>query len=76
MEMILGEKREFGDCDVEIENKKVEPRPEIRGDIARTYRYMDKAYPGKLMFKGLWASSDHFSELRDHRRSKGVTPMP
>jgi deoxyribonuclease-1 len=47
MEMIPGEKREFGDCDVEIENHKVEPRPEIRGDIVRTYRYMDKAYPGK-----------------------------
>ena len=47
MEMIPGEKREFGACDVEIEDNKVEPRPEIRGDIARTYRYMDKAYPGK-----------------------------
>jgi deoxyribonuclease-1 len=47
MEMIPGEKREFGDCDVEIENHKVEPRPEIRGDIARTYRYMNQAYPGK-----------------------------
>ena len=47
MEMIPGEKREFGACDVEIENKKVEPRPEVRGDIARTYMYMDKAYPGQ-----------------------------
>jgi deoxyribonuclease-1 len=33
MEMIPGEKREFGACDVEIENRKIEPRPEIRGDI-------------------------------------------
>jgi deoxyribonuclease-1 len=47
MEMIPGEKREFGECDVEIEDNKMEPRPEIRGDIARTYLYMDKAYPGK-----------------------------
>jgi len=46
MEMIPGEKREFGACDVEIENRKFEPRPEIRGDIARTYLYMDMAYPG------------------------------
>jgi len=46
MEMIPGEKREFGACDVEIENRKIEPRPEIRGDIARTYMYMDWAYPG------------------------------
>src|SRR5215470_7912826 len=44
--MIPGEKREFGACDVEIENRKIEPRPEIRGDIARTYIYMDWAYPG------------------------------
>ena len=46
MEMIPGEKREFGACDVEIENRKIEPRPEIRGDIARTYLYMEWAYPG------------------------------
>ena len=30
----------------------------------------------KLMFKGLWASPDHFSESRDHRRSERVAPMP
>jgi deoxyribonuclease-1 len=46
MEMIPGEKRDFGACDVEIEHRKIEPRPEIRGDIARTYLYMDWAYPG------------------------------
>jgi deoxyribonuclease-1 len=46
MEMIPGEKRAFGACDVEIENRKIEPRPEIRGDIARTYLYMEWAYPG------------------------------
>jgi deoxyribonuclease-1 len=44
--MIPGVKREFGACDVEIENRKIEPRPKIRGDIARTYLYMDWAYPG------------------------------
>ena len=47
MEMIPGEKREFGECDVEMENHKVEPRAEIRGDIARTYMYMNQVYPGK-----------------------------
>jgi deoxyribonuclease-1 len=46
MEMIPEEKRAFGACDVEIENRKIEPRPEIRGDVARTYLYMDWAYPG------------------------------
>jgi len=44
--MIPGEKREFGECDMEIENRKVEPPPEVRGNIARTYFYMDWAYPG------------------------------
>ncbi len=40
-----GEVREYGVCDVEIRDKKIEPRPEVRGDIARTYLYMDWAYP-------------------------------
>jgi deoxyribonuclease-1 len=44
--MIPGEKREFGTCDMEIENPKAEPRPEVRGDIARIYFYMNWAYPG------------------------------
>ncbi len=44
--MIPGEKREFGTCDMEIENRKAEPRLEVRGNIARIYFYMDLAYPG------------------------------
>ena len=47
MAMIPGEKREFGACDVEIEDRKVEPKPDIRGDIARTYFYMNAAYPDR-----------------------------
>ena len=47
MAMIAGEAREFGQCDVEIADRKVEPRPAIRGDIARIYLYMDAAYPGR-----------------------------
>jgi len=31
---------------MEIENRKAEPLPEKRGNIARTYFYMDWAYPG------------------------------
>ena len=45
--IIPGEPREYGPCDFEIENRKAEPREEIRGDIARTYFYMDWAYPGR-----------------------------
>jgi len=47
MEIINGEKRKFGKCDVEIKNKKVEPKESIRGEIARTYLYMDSVYPGR-----------------------------
>jgi len=45
--MIPGEKREFGNCDFEVSDKYVEPAPNIRGDIARTYFYMNDVYPGK-----------------------------
>ena len=31
MAIIKGEKREFGKCDVEIKNHKVEPKESIRG---------------------------------------------
>ena len=47
MAIIKGEKREFGKCDVEIKNKKVEPKESIRGEIARTYMYMDSVYPDR-----------------------------
>lgn len=47
MEEIPGEAREYGACDVEIDGRKIEPKPSIRGDIARIYFYMDKAYPGR-----------------------------
>jgi deoxyribonuclease-1 len=47
---IDGEVREFGKCDIEIKNKKVEPAPKIRGDIARTYLYMEQTYPQYVKF--------------------------
>jgi deoxyribonuclease-1 len=45
MAMISGEAHAFGRCDLEIEDQKIEPRPAIRGDIARSYFYMNAAYP-------------------------------
>ena len=44
--MISGEKRSYGQCDVEInfKAKRAEPTPEIRGDIARIYFYMSDRY--------------------------------
>ncbi len=45
--MIPGEERRFGSCDMEISNRKAEPPEDVRGDIARTYFYMDDAYPNR-----------------------------
>lgn len=45
--IVAGEEREYGACDFEISGRTVEPRPEIRGDIARIYFYMDDAYPNR-----------------------------
>lgn len=47
MDMIPGEKRNYGLCDIEIEGRKVEPTEAVRGNIARTYLYMDAMYPGR-----------------------------
>jgi deoxyribonuclease-1 len=44
--MIAGEKRKFGACDMEIEGRVAEPPERVRGNIARTYKYMNQAYPG------------------------------
>ena len=49
MGIIEGEKREFGKCDVELDRRIIEPKPDIRGDIARTYIYMDSVYPVKTI---------------------------
>ena len=65
MAEIPGEAREYGACDVEIEGRRIEPKPSIRGDIARIYLYMDQAYPkrgivGKQRRRILraWATED------------------
>nr|WP_227665257.1 endonuclease [Magnetococcus marinus] len=44
--MVAGEPRAYGACDFEIDwdTDRVEPRPEVRGDIARTYFYMNASY--------------------------------
>lgn len=36
----------FGACKTKIANGVIEPREEVRGFVARTYKYMDYAYPG------------------------------
>lgn len=72
--MIPGEPRRFGNCDMEIEDRKAEPRPEIRGDIARIYFYMNEAYPGRgivskknrKLFEA-WAAADPVDEWEKER---------
>ena len=46
--LISGEKRAFGSCDFEVSGNIAEPAPEIRGDIARIYFYMNNAYPERI----------------------------
>lgn len=44
--IVQGEKRQFGQCDFEVDTRYrvVEPRPEVRGDIARAMFYMYDQY--------------------------------
>lgn len=46
MGLLAGEERLYGTCDFEVneEMDRVEPRPEVRGDIARIYFYMEWMY--------------------------------
>lgn len=37
----------FGACPVKIKDRKIEPPGHVKGDIARVYFYMHKAYPGR-----------------------------
>ena len=77
MAIIEGEKREFGKCDVEIKSRKVEPREEIRGEIARTYMYMDSVYPGRGIISkknrrlfDAWNKSDPVDEWECERTKR------
>ena len=51
-EMITGNNWEFGTCQVKIEDRKIEPPAQTRGFIARTFKYMDWAYPGHGIISG------------------------
>jgi deoxyribonuclease I len=42
---VQDESHPFGRCDVKLADNAFEPRPEVRGDVARTYMYMNAAYP-------------------------------
>ena len=74
MAMIPGNQYRFGACKTKIEDRKIEPRPEVRGEIARTYLYMERAYPGHGVISGknmklyqVWDKSDPVDELECER---------
>jgi len=79
--LIPGENREFGTCDMEIENRKAEPRPKVSGDIARIYFYINWAYPGhgsiskknRKLFKA-WDKEDPVDawEFERSKRIEGI----
>ena len=63
MAQLAGEPRDFGSCDVEVLDGKFEPRDRIRGEVARTYFYMEAAYPNR----GIIAKSQRKLLLAWHR---------
>lgn len=46
---LAGEPREFGKCDIEIYNRKAEPRDEVKGNVARALFYMQDRYGIKII---------------------------
>jgi len=76
-DVIPGEERAFGACDVEIDHadRRIEPRPEVRGDIARIALYMAAEHGVRLsrgqraLFEGwnLADPPDAFERERDAR---------
>lgn len=77
MAELPGEPREYGACDVEISKDKIEPRAEVRGDVARIYFYMEQAYPGKGIVSNknkklfqAWDRLDPVDEFEKERAQK------
>ena len=76
--MIEGEHRAFGACDLEIDrqSRSVEPRPAIRGDIARIHLYMAATHGVRLspdqmqLFNG-WHRDDP-PDAGEQRRNRAI----
>lgn len=77
MGIISGEKRKYGACDVEYTIHTIEPRPAVRGEIARAYLYMADTYPKYMhltakqrkMFLN-WSKDDPVDEWEKIRNDK------
>jgi len=78
--MIPGESRDYGnriDFEVDFKHRLAEPRPEIRGDIARTYFYMADTYGLKISRKQrqlfeAWSKQDPVDEWEKSRNCRIV----
>ena len=72
--MLEGEPRAYGSCDFEVDFKarKAEPAPNIRGDIARTYFYMQDRYKLKSSKKQmqLFEAWDKLDPVDDWERER------
>ena len=63
--MVVGEPRAYGRCDFEVDFSidVVEPRPKVRGNIARIYLYLHRVYgmtmdEQQLQFFKIWDQAD------------------
>lgn len=76
--MVNGEKRNYGSCDFEVQHHRprlVEPREQVRGNIARSMFYMARTYDLKLFDKQIavlsrWHEADPPDELEKRRNDK------
>lgn len=76
--MVKGEKHAFPSCDLELDHKsrRAEPRPEVRGNIARAMLYMADTYELKLYRKQQallleWHKSDP-PDAEERRRNQVI----
>ncbi len=75
--MLEGEPRHYGACDFEVDHKrrKAEPMPSVRGDIARTYFYMQQTYKLPISEKQrrlfeAWDRADPADEWEQQRNAR------
>ena len=73
--IIDGEARLYGECDFEVSGKKAEPKEDIRGDIARTYFYMEETYNIELTNEErqlfiMWDKMDNISQWEKIRAKR------
>lgn len=73
--IIEGEARVYGECDFEVSGKKAEPKEDIRGDIARTYFYMEETYNIELTNEErqlfiMWNKLDNISQWEKVRAKR------